>query len=100
MGRRSPLMAIHGGGPLLFDSVTWISALVCAGPFALLLASGALVSIWRSNRQRTAKSGWSLVVLALPLLVTLGGRQFAPAGHCSRKSGHRAFALLRVQDQL
>ena len=68
MGRRSPLMAIEGGGPLLFDSVTWISALVCAGPFALLLATGALVSIWRSNRQRTAKSGWSLVVLALPLL--------------------------------
>ncbi|MET1154412.1 PLDc N-terminal domain-containing protein [Arthrobacter sp.] len=32
------------------------------------MAAGALVSIWRSTRQRTAKSGWSLVVLALPLL--------------------------------
>lgn len=56
---------------MLFDSVTWISALVCAGPFALLLAAGALVSIWRSNRQRTAQAGWSLLVLALPLLGAL-----------------------------
>ncbi|MGM0928203.1 MAG: PLDc N-terminal domain-containing protein [Actinomycetota bacterium] len=53
---------------MLFDSVMWMTALVCAGPFALLLAAGALVSIWRSNRQRAAKVGWSLVVLVLPLL--------------------------------
>ena len=53
---------------MLFDSVTWISAAVCAGPFALFLAVGALVSIWRSKRQRSAKAGWSLLVLALPIL--------------------------------
>lgn len=53
---------------MLFDSVTWIAAVVCAGPFALFLAVGAMVSILRSDRQPVVKVGWSLAVLALPIL--------------------------------
>ncbi|HEX2248025.1 MAG TPA: PLD nuclease N-terminal domain-containing protein [Arthrobacter sp.] len=48
-----------------YDQLMW---LVCAGPFALCLSAGALVSVLRSTLSPAAKTAWGCVVLLVPVL--------------------------------
>lgn len=48
-----------------YDQLMW---LVCAGPFALCLSAGALVSVLRSDVPIGAKTAWACVVLLVPVL--------------------------------
>ena len=52
-----------------FDPMLWLMALLSAGPFALAVAAGAIVSICRSNFNAARTAGWILLVVLLPLLV-------------------------------
>jgi hypothetical protein len=54
-----------GGCRLEYDQLIW---LVCAGPFALCLTVGALVSVLRSDFPPGAKTVWACVVLLVPVL--------------------------------
>ena len=54
-----------GGYALEYDQLIW---LVCAGPFALCLSAGALVSVLRSDFPPGAKTAWACVVLLVPVL--------------------------------
>ncbi len=46
----------------------WLMALLSAGPFALAVAAGAVVSICRSDFNVARTAGWILLVVLLPLL--------------------------------
>jgi hypothetical protein len=50
---------------LEYDQLIW---LVCAGPFALCLTVGALVSVLRSDFPPGAKTAWVCMVLLVPVL--------------------------------
>lgn len=48
-----------------YNQLIW---LVCAGPFALCLSAGSLVSLLRSDFSPGAKTAWACVVLLVPIL--------------------------------
>ena len=48
-----------------YDQLMW---LVCAGPFALCLTAGALVSVLRSSLPPGPRTAWACVVLLVPVL--------------------------------
>jgi len=50
-----------------FDPMLWLMALLSAGPFALAVAAGAIVSICRSNFSGARTAGWILLVVLFPL---------------------------------
>jgi hypothetical protein len=50
------------------DPTLWVMALLSAGPFALAVTAGAIVSICRSNFSGARTAGWILLVALLPLL--------------------------------
>ena len=56
------------GGRMEFDPVLWVMALLSAGPFALAVTAGAIVSICRSHFSGPRTAGWILLVVLLPLL--------------------------------
>ncbi|GLB69416.1 PLDc N-terminal domain-containing protein [Arthrobacter mangrovi] len=74
-----------------FDPMLWLMALLSAGPFALAVAAGAVVSICRSNFNTARTAGWISLVVFLPLLgpACWFGRHLLPglANGFSRSSG-------------
>ncbi|NMR31771.1 PLDc_N domain-containing protein [Arthrobacter sp. SF27] len=57
----------------------------CAGPFALCLNAGALVSVLRSTFSAAAKTAWACVVLLVPVL----GASFWLAAHRTLRKNQR-----------
>ncbi|MCG2623595.1 PLDc N-terminal domain-containing protein [Arthrobacter sp. I2-34] len=67
------------------DHVFWLGGAVFGAVFALLLASGSLVSMLRSDgRGRRARAAWAAVIVLLPVLgpvlwlAVAGGRAPSP----------------------
>ena len=65
-----------------YDQLMW---LVCAGPFALCLTAGALVSVLRSDFPPGPKTAWAWVVLVVPVL----GASFWLAAHRAPSKNQR-----------